>query len=988
MDAVNLLIAIAGAASFFFKLHCIETTISYLAMLLADDPCGGKNVSSSPHRLLGSAMLRWGSASGVRGSSGRVWLKLAKLLHACRSSEIVEMLQEPGSLDILGADVEAAVRAATRIFEGDPVGAAAGFAEATKLVASDEASKLRTPMLLYLHARAAFGAQQWAVAATAFGDAATTRRRLVASARGGKVTGKALEASAGPALPRVHKWESDAFARLGDGRQYLGALRRHVLSTGECSHWPEFCLTLPGTSVDGLSRVPLEVCAPGEEPPIDLLAEEERELTASAKAAATRASRAPPAEHPAAAAAASLAAARRDLTLASRELECSLGFVEEHLIDEVVLATASAGSESATPIDAGAMALPEVQLAYGQVYYPSMRRLLARSPLAETLRSASVDERKFVHLGSNIGTESFFVALTAGPSMRVEGYDLVCSLVRRAEALRERFAAHVPSVTFLCADALTASIGDVALLWLDNQAWDPHFMRVLYRKLQTELPDGALVVDFAALDAQFDYARDWSSDAPSEPLHKSTQGTLEVIGCATLDASWDRGGGTHVALLRQTSPQNARWSLASAASRITTAAPLALDGPLAEENDVARRDASHAVRLLWNWHCITYKPFGAAYAALAADERALVTIVLRELSASLDETDVPTNGVTADVAATRLPRVRFEHVVEATRGGGATARASLLFVGAPRVTLAVHEAAWAVGVRRHLSIDASLLARARSATAAAVDASGAVGDPTGVLAELTPAGALRGGVSIYGLGWGGDGELHLALRCDDMATLPARLRMDAAAQLVRVWPALSQHEAHAILGSQGAPAHGWLPVGVLIYTYDTRFAPCNGRRPAVDADVCEPIGIDLRLLLNSPAILDAAGLWVPDYASSASVVLPLAPTATSQRARLSAVVEFGVERGGMRYAPLAGEGTNGTQADPQAGSDHIVQPWWCVCRQIFASIDVGEAVVPLMDRYSDLSLLGFVRTAVAPLGVADLVDGGEASKSWRVAFSL
>ena len=94
---------------------------------------------------------------------------------------------------------------------------------------------------------------------------------------------------------------------------------------------------------------------------------------------------------------------------------------------------------------------------------------------------------------------------------------------------------------------------------------------------------GALVVDFAALDAQFDYprlaqrersgpARDDGYFAQSAARSAAAagrngqtavtasggggdtttsvgeRGELELVGCATLDASWDRGTGTHVAL--------------------------------------------------------------------------------------------------------------------------------------------------------------------------------------------------------------------------------------------------------------------------------------------------------------------------------------------------------------------------------------------------------------------------------------------------------
>ena len=96
-----------------------------------------------------------------------------------------------------------------------------------------------------------------------------------------------------------------------------------------------------------------------------------------------------------------------------------------------------------------------------------------------------------------------------------------------------------------------------------------------------------------------------------------------------------------------------------------------------------------------------------------------------------------------------------------------------------------------------------------------------------------------------------------------------------------------------------------------------------------------------------------------------------------------AAVGFGVERGGMRSAPLP-DG----EASSSASESLIVQPWWCVCRQMLASVDAGEAAVPLLDRYADMSLLGLMTTAVTPIGVENFVEGGELSRTWHVAFTL
>ena len=55
---------------------------------------------------------------------------------------------------------------------------------------------------------------------------------------------------------------------------------------------------------------------------------------------------------------------------------------------------------------------------------------------------------------------------------------------------------------------------------------------------------------------------------------------------------------------------------------------------------------------------------------------------------------------------------------------------------------------------------------------------------------------------------------------------------------------------------------------------------------------------------------------------------------------------------------------------------------------MLASVDAGEAAVPLLDVYADLGMLGLVATAVTPLAVDDLVEGGELSRAWHVAFAI
>ena len=981
----------------------IAALLATAATVAAFEDCGGRNTSTSPHRLLSGALLVWGRAQGLRGAEGRAWFHLAKALNLCDADRISSAMEAPGALgDMLGEDLDAALRATTHAFRGDARRAALGFAQAAELAASltDDAARMRAPLLLYLHGRSAFATQEWAIAATAFADAAEARH-LLHSDGGNDDTSQPSRTSAGPDLPHVFKWQADAFARLGDGKAYLSSLRGHVLATGQCSHWPEFCLTLPlpAGALGGVSRVDPRMCAEGEEPPIELVEEERRELVATVRAEAKRAMTA---DKPAAAeakAAMDRATARRDLVLASRELECSVEFITERLQDDMVAAVAAAGNEAAAPMDGNLMSLPEVQLAYGQVYYPSVRRLLARPLVARTMRRAGTEAQKLLHLGSNIGTETFYLSMAAGANVAVEGFELVCSLVQRADELRERFLPHVGNVTFRCADALTANLRDTALLWLDNQAWDPAFMRVLYAKIVDEMPDGALLIDFAALDAQFDYPRNWN-DTSASIGSVGGSGTLDVVGCATLDASWDRGTGTHVAILRRSSPEIAA-ERADASALMEASLPAAGNGPLPEwqgGDDVAAR----WLRLLWNWNGHAHLAFGAVYAALAADEAAYVLAALRGHAASFAAAvEQPADG-----SESRLPRLSFTHVLTGGPDGGETSSESQLFVGLPRgATTPATEAALAVASRRRLAVDSALIAsidaEAAAGSAVRMDAYGrVVGESARPLAALmTAAGAAAGDLSfvaalrLHGIGWGEDGAIRLSLRCDNLQLLPSWLSTPAQAELVRSG-LMSEEEARALLGGDASTTGGWLAFGVLTYTYDTRTRPCDGT--GTSDQLCAPVGADLQLFAATPATLHHGGHWVPDFASSASVSLPLVTPATASTQRPGAQAprsEFGVERGGLQSMPPrddeqpdGGSASDGG-ATPSTGLG--VHPWWCVCRQFFSRLDVGDVAIPLLDQHADVGLLGLVHTTVSPQDAEDGAAGGEGgSPAWRVSFAL
>ena len=475
--------------------------------------------------------LRRADWTGAESSDGK---QLLALLRSCQHEQMLLTLDELERGEAsMGADVLAALRADALLLEGHARRATAQWERAITLAEDVISGSARRSALYHFlrgHTEAALG--WWHAAASSF-DAAIAARSLMRVAR--------LRA---PALHGVEEWRVKMVARLGDGEQYMAAVRQQVVAKGGCAHWPQFCVLLPRPS-STLPPIPTIACSEESPPPTAHL-EAERQALAAAAATATRADAERAAAEPPGRAASSptmphvalpplgstavretaarssastdrstttpsayvcaggrtAEACLQDLISASRALECSDGFVGERLREvhaarpaaEAVQMSTRTGAEEEDDD-------PHIQFSYGQVYWPGVRQLLSRPAVARALHSAAHTGQSFVHLGSNIGTESFYVALSHGPSLAVRGYEVLCSLVAHATSLRDAFDLPAASINFTCADALTASLGDAAVVWLDNQAWEPPLMRQVYAKLAAELPDGALVVDFAAMDA-------------------------------------------------------------------------------------------------------------------------------------------------------------------------------------------------------------------------------------------------------------------------------------------------------------------------------------------------------------------------------------------------------------------------------------------------------------------------------------------------------
>jgi tetratricopeptide (TPR) repeat protein len=173
-----------------------------------------------------------------------------------------------------------------------------------------------------------------------------------------------------------------------------------------------------------------------------------------------------------------------------------------------------------------------INFAYGMVFFHTFHEMFVKIPMAKAaITRAQNHNLKFIHLGSNVGTETLYAALTWG--IESVGYDVLCNLVDEAKKLKTAF--NIENAEFHCRDALESDLSNAAVVWIDNQSWDEELTNKIFKKLADELPIGAVVVEYAASDYH----------AASE---LKISEWLESRSCSSLDVSWDNQEGTTVTL--------------------------------------------------------------------------------------------------------------------------------------------------------------------------------------------------------------------------------------------------------------------------------------------------------------------------------------------------------------------------------------------------------------------------------------------------------
>ena len=177
-----------------------------------------------------------------------------------------------------------------------------------------------------------------------------------------------------------------------------------------------------------------------------------------------------------------------------------------------------------------------INFAYGMVFYHGFYRVFTTHPIAiDAITRTRARQLDWVSFGSNVGTETFYSALTW--NINSFGYDVLCSLVDYSLLFRTKFSLE-KKTNFYCKDALDSDLSNAGVIWIDNQSWDEHLTNSIYTKLNQDMLPGSIVIEYAMSDFHAGSTL-FLGDA------------LDVIGCSKLEVSWDNKAGTTISIFQK-----------------------------------------------------------------------------------------------------------------------------------------------------------------------------------------------------------------------------------------------------------------------------------------------------------------------------------------------------------------------------------------------------------------------------------------------------
>ena len=330
----------------------------------------------------------------------------------------------------------------------------------------------------------------------------------------------ALEAAVAidPRVPEAYEWLARAYDRTQRPNDFFSAWHKALTVDPWASDrnvWPVFCVTISHPSVQDTPRLSIN----RERARVQELAQEEQSrLHVLHRHASHKSGMQAPNRYD----------KLMEVITAIRELECTPQFVGDrnkamHDYHEEMKASNPQRDYS------------YINFAYGMVFYHGFDRLFQNIPVArEAIARTRIRGLDWVSFGSNVGTETLYAAITWG--VKSTGYDVLCNLVSYANDFRDMF--NINLADFFCKDALDADLKNAGIVWIDNQSWDEHLTNAVFSKLNRDLPPGAIVIEYAVSDFH-----------AGAKLYVGNR--LDVVGCATLDVSWDNNHGTTVTIFKK-----------------------------------------------------------------------------------------------------------------------------------------------------------------------------------------------------------------------------------------------------------------------------------------------------------------------------------------------------------------------------------------------------------------------------------------------------
>lgn len=141
--------------------------------------------------------------------------------------------------------------------------------------------------------------------------------------------------------------------------------------------------------------------------------------------------------------------------------------------------------------------------AYGSTPFQTWMLLTTQSPVISAIKQMQQPDRttasdrprhSFTVFGSSSGSLALFTALAY--DIPVQGIEILPFLHQEAERLRALPSTPSDCCRFICADMLAVSLANSRILVLTSQCWDAELYARVQRKLERELPDDALVIDY------------------------------------------------------------------------------------------------------------------------------------------------------------------------------------------------------------------------------------------------------------------------------------------------------------------------------------------------------------------------------------------------------------------------------------------------------------------------------------------------------------